>query len=376
MIDALLTMSKADVADVNSLHKTINQAAASTGNQIADRYYAQSITTAEKQLAATEAKAEKAIANAEKQASRIISNAEKWGQWQINTAKAEGDRQIRAAEQRGNRAVWVAKQEGDRAVWVAKQEGDRRVRKATIEGDRAIRKATIEGDRAIRAAKNEGDRQIRAAQNDAAAIQRKLKAETDRVVNAITKALKNPWDMEFKVEVKVGNEPPVVSKPKLNAGNNSPKVTLPKVNVGVVKRAFGGPIIGPGGPRSDLVPLWASNDEHMNAASEVQGAGGHENVYKIRAAMADGTLRRLLDSPAVGLRGDGPMVRVPVGAAQAAQPVQVAVEAPPAIFPEKFELVLDSGETLRGVIRQEASGVVSEQEERRRRRVVQGRQVR
>ncbi|MDR6142034.1 phage-related minor tail protein [Microbacterium foliorum] len=59
----------------------------------------------------------------------------------------------------------------------------------------------------------------------------------------------------------------------------------------VLKRADGGPIAGPGGPRDDLVPVWGSNGEHMLTAREVQAMGGHGAVYRLRRAMLDGSLR-------------------------------------------------------------------------------------
>lgn len=53
-------------------------------------------------------------------------------------------------------------------------------------------------------------------------------------------------------------------------------------------RADGGPIVGPGGPRDDLVPLWGSNGEHMWTAAEVQAAGGHEAMYRMRRSVLSG----------------------------------------------------------------------------------------
>lgn len=60
---------------------------------------------------------------------------------------------------------------------------------------------------------------------------------------------------------------------------------------GGITRASGGPIFGPGGPRDDKVPVWASNGEHMLTASEVDAAGGHGAVYRLRRALLDGTLQ-------------------------------------------------------------------------------------
>lgn len=56
-------------------------------------------------------------------------------------------------------------------------------------------------------------------------------------------------------------------------------------------RAAGGPIHGPGTGTSDSVPVLASNGEHMLTAAEVALAGGHDSVYRMRAAIRAGALR-------------------------------------------------------------------------------------
>lgn len=57
-------------------------------------------------------------------------------------------------------------------------------------------------------------------------------------------------------------------------------------------RASGGPIFGPGGPRADKVPIWASNGEHMWTAAEVDAVGGQANMYRLRALALKGAFRR------------------------------------------------------------------------------------
>ncbi|MFC4128924.1 transglycosylase SLT domain-containing protein [Nocardia rhizosphaerae] len=54
------------------------------------------------------------------------------------------------------------------------------------------------------------------------------------------------------------------------------------------KRWQGGPITGPGGPTEDRVPILASPGEHMWTAAEVKAAGGHDAMYKMRAAALKG----------------------------------------------------------------------------------------
>lgn len=58
-------------------------------------------------------------------------------------------------------------------------------------------------------------------------------------------------------------------------------------------RATGGPIpkswaLGGGGPTEDDVPAWLSVGEHVLTAREVQAAGGHGTVYRLRQAMLRG----------------------------------------------------------------------------------------
>jgi hypothetical protein len=53
-------------------------------------------------------------------------------------------------------------------------------------------------------------------------------------------------------------------------------------------RADGGPIYGPGGPRDDKIPAWLSNGEHVWTAAEVQAAGGHEAMYRMRHSVLRG----------------------------------------------------------------------------------------
>ncbi|WIV43059.1 tape measure protein [Glutamicibacter nicotianae] len=60
---------------------------------------------------------------------------------------------------------------------------------------------------------------------------------------------------------------------------------------GQLDRATGGPIYGPGSGTSDDVPINASNGEHMWTASEVNAAGGHGAIYRLRSMVRHGQLR-------------------------------------------------------------------------------------
>lgn len=52
--------------------------------------------------------------------------------------------------------------------------------------------------------------------------------------------------------------------------------------------ATGGPVFGAGTSTSDSIPAWLSNDEHVWTAKEVQAAGGHGAVKKMRQAALQG----------------------------------------------------------------------------------------
>ncbi|KJQ54150.1 tape measure protein [Microbacterium sp. SA39] len=53
------------------------------------------------------------------------------------------------------------------------------------------------------------------------------------------------------------------------------------------KRAGGGPIFGPGTSTSDSIPALLSNGEHVLPTAEVQAAGGHAGVMRIRRAIRE-----------------------------------------------------------------------------------------
>lgn len=55
-----------------------------------------------------------------------------------------------------------------------------------------------------------------------------------------------------------------------------------------IPNAKAGPVRGPGGPRDDRVVVRQSNKEHVWSAKEVQGAGGHAAVERLRAQALHG----------------------------------------------------------------------------------------
>jgi hypothetical protein len=50
-------------------------------------------------------------------------------------------------------------------------------------------------------------------------------------------------------------------------------------------RAGGGGIYGPGGPKSDRIPTWLSNGEHVFTAADVKAMGGQAVVYAFRSML-------------------------------------------------------------------------------------------
>jgi hypothetical protein len=59
---------------------------------------------------------------------------------------------------------------------------------------------------------------------------------------------------------------------------------------GLVGRAHGGPVHGPGSKTSDSILARLSDDEHVWTAREVRGAGGHDRVERLRDLAEDGRL--------------------------------------------------------------------------------------
>jgi hypothetical protein len=67
--------------------------------------------------------------------------------------------------------------------------------------------------------------------------------------------------------------------------------------------ATGGPVRGPGTGTSDSIPTWLSNGEHVWTAREVQRAGGHQAVARMRSSVLGGQPVRVFGPG--GARGDG-----------------------------------------------------------------------
>lgn len=59
----------------------------------------------------------------------------------------------------------------------------------------------------------------------------------------------------------------------------------------MIHRRDGGAVFGAGGPREDKIPAWLSNNEHVWTAAEVNAAGGHKAVERIRSGVLAGNYR-------------------------------------------------------------------------------------
>lgn len=101
-----------------------------------------------------------------------------------------------------------------------------------------------------------------------------LSDKTKEIFTDLKEGLKHIWDdlvNVFKTPINL----------VINTWNDKVVSHFPGVTK-VDPLAAGGPVIGPGGPTDDQVPLWGSAGEHMWTAAEVQAAGGHAAMYRMR----------------------------------------------------------------------------------------------
>ncbi|MCG3130192.1 MAG: hypothetical protein FLDDKLPJ_00941 [Phycisphaerae bacterium] len=66
------------------------------------------------------------------------------------------------------------------------------------------------------------------------------------------------------------------------------------------QKAGGGAVLGPGTSSSDSILVAMSNNEHVLTAAEVEAAGGHSAIYRLRALIRAGKLRGLIPGFAQG----------------------------------------------------------------------------
>lgn len=115
--------------------------------------------------------------------------------------------------------------------------------------------------------------------------------------------------------------------------------------------ATGGPVYGPGGPTSDSVPALLSAGEHVMTAREVQGLGGHDNVFRLRAMARNGSLRGMLGFA----NGGTPLAVNPsVNVTAPSTPVGVSLDG------QEVRLVLDDGVAFNAHLEQVADGRIVE----------------
>lgn len=155
------------------------------------------------------------------------------------------------------------------------------------------------------------------------------------------------------VVVRADTSPANAAVEAMIAGLSQRRVTI-AVGIGGsggLTRASGGPIFGPGGPRDDLVPVMASNGEHMLTAEEVRRMGGHSAVYRFRQMAMSGALR-LADGGAVRVPSEtwrsDPPVRTPavVTVPQMAAPAAAGTASKTVNIDARFE-VRDDTEQMR-----------------------------
>jgi phage-related protein len=94
------------------------------------------------------------------------------------------------------------------------------------------------------------------------------------------------------------------------------------------RMAAGGAIRGPGTSTSDSVPILASDNEHMWSAREVQGAGGHSAVERLRSMARSGGLPRFASGGAVNVKPRVPGLHSISSTAQAAYLRMVNLSGP------------------------------------------------
>ncbi|GAA4762667.1 phage tail tape measure protein [Microbacterium gilvum] len=279
IVDALLTATAGEIKAINSSYAQIGKFSDAAGETAADANYKAIIAATEKQLraaekaskaeiSAAEKRARQAIQAANQRAKEIRQEAAKIGRQEVAEAKAQG-KALRDQASRINREqIAEAKTQGkairDAAAKKSKEEIDAAKAQGRAIRDAAARKSKDEVDeakaqgKALReAAKKRSEEEIAAAKKDREAITAKLREETNRVIEAISKGLGNPWGAEAQ------------------------------------KRAGGGRVLGPGGPKDDKVAAWLSNDEHVLETEVVRAMGGHDAVDEWRAAMRSGQVARL-----------------------------------------------------------------------------------
>lgn len=100
----------------------------------------------------------------------------------------------------------------------------------------------------------------------------------------------------YKAKDANGNEF-VISPDQLSAPVRVPAVAGDTYNG--PGRAFGGPITGPGGPTSDVIPIWASNGEHIWTADEVNAVGGQAAMYRLRGMAKMGMFKGFAEGGAI-----------------------------------------------------------------------------
>ncbi|MFE5290328.1 transglycosylase SLT domain-containing protein [Nocardia sp. NPDC056611] len=108
----------------------------------------------------------------------------------------------------------------------------------------------------------------------------KIKGPLNSLIDILNSGLGGAWNAVANL---LGSDKKWTDIPRIGEGGDTGgRAGTP------LHRATGGPIYGPGGPTEDRVPIMASAGEHMWTAAEVQAAGGHEAMYRMRKSVLSG----------------------------------------------------------------------------------------
>lgn len=120
---------------------------------------------------------------------------------------------------------------------------------------------------------------------------------------------------------------------------------------GIIGHAYGGPVVGPGGPTDDRVLRRLSNGEHVVTAAEVNAAGGHGAVEAWRNSLLRPASTTSTPATPTLARASSTVVQQAPDAPSA--PVAVSLDG------ARFDLVLEDGTSLSAFVQQKAARVVS-----------------
>jgi hypothetical protein len=138
--------------------------------------------------------------------------------------------------------------------------------------------AAKEASTLYRAAVNKSNEAERVAASRAAAVSSALRTLQGTSLGARKRLVQFALDGSAAIRKLKSHTVKVTANYNIGA----PKGIELLIEKGLVRRARGGPISGPGTSTSDSIPVWLSSGEHVWSAEEVQGAGGHQEMTQMR----------------------------------------------------------------------------------------------